>query len=76
MHVCAQTGIFSFQRLSASRLYGGHRNKNPVAFKRSYDSNKNFDQDNNTSKHHNLPCLSPTTLKQIINEDFCDVNTR
>ena len=29
-----------------------------------------------TSKHHNLPCLSPTTLKQIIKEDFCDVNTR
>jgi hypothetical protein len=29
-----------------------------------------------TSNHHNLPCLSPTKLKKIIKEDFCDVNTR
>jgi len=47
MHVCALTGTFSFQRLSVSWLYGGHRNKNPVAFKSSYDSNNNFDQDSN-----------------------------
>jgi len=46
MHICAQMGIFSFQRLSVSWLYGGHRNKNTVAFKGSYyDSNNDFDQD-------------------------------
>jgi hypothetical protein len=40
--------FFSFQGLAVSWLYGGHRNKNPVSFKSSsYDSNNNFDQDNN-----------------------------
>jgi hypothetical protein len=29
-----------------------------------------------TYNHHNLPCLSPTILKQIIRQDFFDVNTR
>ena len=60
-----------------SWLYGGYRNKDPVAFKGSFMIPITIlTKTVTTSKHYNLPCLSPTILKQIIKEDFCEVNTR
>jgi hypothetical protein len=70
--------LFLFQGLSVSWLYGRHRNKNPVASKGgSYDSNNNFDQDSNyIQASQSSLSFSNNNDKQIINEDFCDVNTR
>jgi len=77
MHVCAQMSIFSFQGLSVSWLYGGHRNKNPVAFKDSYyNSNNNFDQNSNYIQTPQSALSFSNNIETNYTRRFCDVNTR